>query len=166
MKTSVRSGTQSYDLTSAHLSKQSREIETVNPGSPTTWTSRARPSAARQRSRGLVLSSAPNRSDKAGGRISSGPREPRLLPWCWGEVSYGYFVIKSWIVKGLCFSETGAKLCLKKICDAQLLFFFFVNGHLGDVKKMRLLTVCKVSIVSLNVTLQHGCQTPGLEGRF
>lgn len=66
-----------------HLSKQSRETETLKPGSPTTWTSLARPSAARQRIRGLLLSSAADSRDSEGAWTSSGPRDPRAEPWCW-----------------------------------------------------------------------------------
>lgn len=81
---------------SSYLSKQSRETEMVKPGSPTTWTRRARPSAAKQRSNGLTLSSAPERRDNAGERTSSGPRDPRTPPWCWGGgTQFSFWLLKA-----------------------------------------------------------------------
>ena len=69
---------------STNLSKLLSVMETVKPGSLTTCTRRARPSAAMQRSTELLLSSAPTRRARAGRRTSSGPSVPRLEPRSWG----------------------------------------------------------------------------------
>lgn len=83
-------------LLSSYLSKQSRETDIVKLGSLTTWTRWARPSAARQRSRGIPLSSAPDRRDKAGERTSSGPRGLRTSHWCWGGDSIFLVTTNLW----------------------------------------------------------------------
>lgn len=60
-------------LSNTHLSMLIRLRETVILGSPRICAIRAKPSAATQRSRGLELSSAPNRRESAGFCTSSGP---------------------------------------------------------------------------------------------